>query len=115
MKQTLLIVALAVAVVMGLLSLPAFAHDLRISALDGGLTATAISPKIDYTLQCTGASCYRITLDGGAADCSVDYNLQLSATGGKYEREFNGGAGGLIRVYALDAGAPGCQLYQKTK
>ena len=114
MKATILSVAVLLLTVFALVMMPAAeAADVRISALDGGASSIAISPRVTYVLQCSNPSCYRVSLDGGLAVCSTDYNLPT--LGNKYEREFDSAGNNRLHAYALDAGAPGCQLYQRTK
>jgi hypothetical protein len=116
--KTALIAALSIMfLAVAVLATEASAGDVRVSYLDGGASATAITPKQVYTVQCTNPSCYKTSTDGGAPDCNNDYKLpQTAPIAGAtlYERKFESASDSWVHVRAIDGGLPGCNLYRNT-
>lgn len=112
--RALFVLTLALVVVLGL---NAFASDVNLGALastDAGTSnSLAVPPKVTITLQCTEPSCYKTGTGTLVATCASNYVLPLVGT--KYERTLDTGAHNRVAAIAVDAGNPGCQVFQTTK
>lgn len=94
----------------------ALAYDVNLGALsssDAGTSNSLTVPaKVKVTLQCTEPSCYKTGTSTLTATCASNYVLPL--VGSKYERTLDTGAHTRVAAIAVDAGNPGCQVFQTT-
>lgn len=116
--RLLFYVLAVVCVVSGaLVALNAHAYDVNLGALtstDAGTSNSLTVPaKVTITLQCVEPSCYKTGTSTLTATCASNYVLPLVGT--KYERSLDTGAHNRVAAIAVDAGNPGCQVFQTTK
>lgn len=104
--------------------LVAVAAEVRSAVLDASTTggvapkpyATQLQKQATYTLQCSAASCYRLSStlqgDGGLpVDCTQDYVMAADTA-----HDFETGTSTYLSVGAVaDGGTAGCKLLFKTK
>lgn len=116
MRFLLYTLAVACVVSGSLAALNAHAYDVNLGALsstDAGTSNTLTVPaKVKVTLQCTEPSCYKTGTGTLTATCASNYVLPL--VGSKYERTLDTGAHTRVAAIAVDAGNPGCQVFQTT-